>query len=77
MQGQIQKWGNSLGVRIPMRMAKQLQLHPGSVVLIEVENNCIVIQPPKYNLDTMLKGITAKNRHHQIFDDRQEGNEEW
>ncbi len=77
MQSHIQKWGNSLGLRIPMQIAKQLQLQPGSSVTLEIENGRIIIQPPKYDLDTMLKDITAKNLHHQILDDTQLGNEEW
>lgn len=77
MQTHIQKWGNSLGLRIPMQIAKQLQLHQGSSVSIEIENGRMIVQSPKYDLDLMLKNITAKNRHHQIFDDEERGTEEW
>lgn len=77
MQGHIQKWGNSLGLRIPMQLAKQLGLHEGSLVVIEIEDDRIIIRPTKYNLDMMLKDITSKNKHHQILDDEQQGNEEW
>lgn len=77
MEAHIQKWGNSLGLRIPMQIAKQLRLHAGSQVILKIENGQIIIQSPKYNLDEMLKNITNKNRHHQILDDDQQGNEEW
>ena len=77
MQAQIQKWGNSLGLRIPSQFAKQLELHPGSTVTIEIKDRRIIIQTPKYDLDQMLENITSENRHHQIFDDKQHGNEEW
>lgn len=77
MQARIQRWGNSLGLRIPMQIAKQLDLQEGSPVAIEIEHGRIIIQPPKYNLDMMLKEITSKNQHHPIFDDGQQGNEEW
>lgn len=77
MRAHIQKWGNSLGLRIPMQFAKLLQLYPGSSVIIEIENGRIIIQSPKYDLDKMLNDITPKNRHHQILDDEQHGNEEW
>ena len=77
MEGHIQKWGNSLGLRIPMQLAKQLQLHSGSRVTIEIENGRIIIQTPKYNLEMMLKDITMQNQHHQILDDEQQGKEEW
>lgn len=77
MEAHIQKWGNSLGLRIPMQLAKQLKLHQGSPVTIEIEDDRMVIQSPKYNLDTMIADITPENRHHQILDDEQQGNEEW
>lgn len=77
MQGHIQKWGNSLGLRIPIHLAKQLKLQQGSPVTLEIEDGRIIIQSPKYNLDKMLKGITSKNRHHQSFDDEPQGSEEW
>lgn len=77
MQAHIQKWGNSLGLRIPIQIAKQLQLHAGSSVTLEIENGRIIIQSPKYDLDAMLKNVTSKNLHHQILEDRQLGNEEW
>jgi antitoxin MazE len=77
MQTQIQKWGNSLGVQIPVQLAKQLQLHPGSPVTVEIENERIVIQPPKYDLESMLKNIAPDNLHHVVFDDQPTGNEEW
>ena len=77
MHARIQKWGNSLGLRIPIRLAKQLQLHPGSPVMIEIEDGRIIIQPPKYDLDTMLKGIKKQNAHHLLLEDKKQGNEEW
>lgn len=77
MQTHLQKWGNSLGLRIPIQIAKQLKLHQGSSVNLEIEDGKIIIQSPKYQLEKMLKEITPKNRHHQILDDAQQGNEEW
>jgi len=77
MHTHIHKWGNSLGLRIPSQLAKQLNLHHGSSVTLEIENGRIIIQPPKYNLDAMLQKITPKNQHRQVLDDGQKGNEEW
>jgi antitoxin MazE len=77
MEARIQKWGNSLGLRIPMPLAKKLNLHQGSPVTLEIEHGRIIIQPPKYNLEIMLKEINPKNQHRQIFDDEPQGNEEW
>lgn len=65
-------------MRIPLQIVKQLQLHAGSPVTIEIENGRIVIQSPKYDLDTMLNDITPENLHGQMLDDEKVlGNEEW
>lgn len=77
MRARIQKWGNSLGLRIPIRLAKQLHLHSGSLVTIDIEGDQIIIQTQKYDLDTMLEEITSKNMHHQMLEDEARGNEEW
>lgn len=77
MKTQVQKWGNSLGVRIPMHLAKELHLNPGSPIILEIEEGRLVIQTPVYNLEEMLKEVTEKNRHHLLFDDQVVGNEEW
>lgn len=77
MQSHIQKWGNSLGVRIPVHIAKKLHLHPGSSVTLEIEDGRLIVQTPKYSLDTMLEDITPSNLHHELFGDAQKGKEEW
>ena len=77
MQAHIQKWGNSLGLRIPSQWAKQLNLHQGSAVTLEIDQDRLIIQPPKYSLDAMLSEITPKNQHHQILDGDKKGNEKW
>lgn len=76
MQTHIHKWGNSLGVRIPKQLAKQLHLHPGSLVSLQVNDGCLVIQT-EYNLESMLKGITPKTKHRLLLDDGKRGGEEW
>lgn len=77
MQSNIQKWGNSLGIRIPMKLAKKLNLHAGSFVNLEIEDHRLIIQTTRYDLDTMLREITPKNLHHLNLEDEQMGNEEW
>jgi len=77
MQSQVHKWGNSLGLRIPARLAKQLQLHDGSKVSIEVEDGKLIVQAPHYDLEAMCKQITPQNQHHLFFDETSRGKEEW
>lgn len=75
MKTTIQKWGNSLGVRIPNYMAKDLLLENGSSVEIVEEENRIIIQPKtKKSLKEMIKLITDDNIHREAFNLRA-GNE--
>jgi antitoxin MazE len=59
----INKWGNSLGVRIPQPVANQLGFTAGTIVTMEVVDNKIVISPvkKKYQLDELLAGITPES----------------
>ena len=77
MQAHIQKWGNSLGIRIPAHIAKQLHIRLGSPITLAIEHGRLVIEPPQYDLDSMLEGITSKNKHHIALDGSTKGNEEW
>lgn len=50
MSTTIQKWGNSLGVRIPKKIADQVGFEKGSEIeFIIVEGN-IVLRPARYNM---------------------------
>jgi len=77
MESHVQKWGNSLGIRIPKQLANQLHLYPGSPICLEVEDGRLVIQTPKYDLDGMLEAITHENIHHLLLENDQRGGEEW
>jgi len=68
MQATIQKWGNSLGVRIPSLMAKDLALKNGSSVEIIEEDNRIIIQASrKKSLQDVLALVTDENIHSEHF----------
>ncbi|PSB06466.1 AbrB/MazE/SpoVT family DNA-binding domain-containing protein [Pleurocapsa sp. CCALA 161] len=58
----VNKWGNSLGLRIPQPIASKIGLTAGTVVSIEVVNNTIVVSPikKKYSLDELLEGVTPE-----------------
>jgi antitoxin MazE len=68
MKATIQKWGNSLGIRIPSHIAKDLSLINGSPVEIIEEDNRIIIQPKNKNkLHDILNLITDENIHSEQF----------
>ena len=77
METNLQKWGNSVGVRIPYTMIKELKLHNGSLVEIKLNDGHISIYPKKYNLETMLQDIDESHLHTPALDDDSIGNEEW
>jgi antitoxin MazE len=78
MSVKIQKWGNSLGVRIPKAVIEKANLSENSEVEIESKNGTIVISPSKkeYSLDLLLEQIT-KNNLHSEEEFKVEGHEVW
>jgi antitoxin MazE len=78
MKATIQKWGNSLGVRIPSMMAKDLMLENGSEVELIEEADKIIIQPQRtLLLDALLDAINETNLHSEIDVNGPIGNEAW
>jgi antitoxin MazE len=66
MNSTVQKWGNSLAVRIPKPFAEESRLTTGAVIELVMVDGEIVIRPPKkrrQNLEAMLKQVTRKNIH--------------
>lgn len=80
MNTTIQKWGNSLAVRIPRSVAKDSHLHQGSVVDIVLIGGKIVVKPQRqqsYTLKQLLRGVTSRNRHIEQDWGAQAGQEAW
>ena len=77
MLSQVKKWGNSLGVRVPKKIAIQLGFKEGSNINIKVSNNKIIITSNISELDLLLNEINDQNCHSQIFDDSFVGKEIW
>ncbi len=78
MSAKIQKWGNSLGVRIPKTIIDKTKLDEHSEVEIEHKDGNIIIMPvqKKYSLEQLLKKVTKSNLHkEESF--KSEGNEAW
>lgn len=71
MQNTVKKWGNSLGVRLPMHIAAEAGLKNGSNVNIMMSDcGTITITPtrPKYKLSELLKGYEKTNHVHAETD---------
>ncbi len=78
MLAKIQKWGNSLGIRIPKQILKTANLNAESYVDIISTRDSIIIKPKKDPLDVLLDQITNDNLHNVVFDeDDTQSNKEW
>ncbi len=80
MRTKVQKWGNSLALRIPKTFALDAQLENDSVVEISLVDGQIVIKPvstPAWTLEQLLAGVTSGNLHHETDSGDAEGNEVW
>ena len=80
MKTRIQKWGNSLAVRIPRPYAEESQLREDSPVDVSVRNGKLVVAPlvePALSLEELVERITPKNQHHEVESGGPLGNEIW
>jgi antitoxin MazE len=80
MKSRIQKWGNSLAIRIPKAFADQLGFEDNAVVDLVLENGVLTLAPlptTPFSLDTLLEGITDENLHNAIDTGVALGNEVW
>jgi antitoxin MazE len=80
MVATVAKWGNSLAVRIPQNLAREINLAEGSEIELSLVDGALVLKPkrPKrYSLDELIKGITPENLHSKIESGIAVGNEVW
>ncbi len=80
MHVKIQKWGNSLALRIPKSAVIQSKIKNGAMVDVVVEKGKLIASPvkdEKYSLEKLLSGITKKNLHTEVDFGNATGNEVW
>lgn len=66
MTATIQKWGNSLALRLPKALASEAHIAEGSQVeLVRTAEGVLVKarRKPHYRLSKLLAGVTKKNMH--------------
>ena len=66
MQAVVQKWGNSLGFRIPSFWAKDNDVKNGSKVEVIAEKGKMIILPQKKSLEDIMNLVTDENLHSAI-----------
>lgn len=80
MRVQVQRWGNSLALRIPKSFAVELGVEQGTTVELSLVDGKIIVTSAcekEYRLDQLLTGITKKNIHREIKTGRAMGREVW
>jgi antitoxin MazE len=80
MKTTVQKWGNSLGLRIPKAFAKEAAVHEGSPVDLSIVDGKLVVRPippATYALENLLDKVTKRNLHEETTFGTTEGREAW
>jgi antitoxin MazE len=77
MKTSIQKWGNSLALRIPEGLAEKAGLDEGSLIDLQLIEGRLVIVPASDSLDHLLTQINDDNLHDAVDTGDAVGNEVW
>jgi len=80
MRTRVQKWGNSLALRIPKSFADEVGLQNDSAVDVSLVKGKLVIAPvtqSKFTLQQLLAQVTQDNLHGESDTGVAVGNEVW
>ena len=80
MQTRVQKWGNSLALRIPKSFAAEARLGENTPVELSLVQGKLVIQALAHEpltLDELLRGVTDENLHGEWDTGPAVGKEVW
>jgi antitoxin MazE len=76
----VQKWGNSLALRIPKSFAIEVGLLNDTSVDVSLANGKLIVVPiekPSVTLRNLLARVTADNLHHEVDSGPAVGMEVW
>ena len=80
MRVSVQKWGNSLALRIPKAVAEESRIAQGSLVELRLRKGELIVKPlakPTYTLDELLSAVTDDNLHGEVDTGMPTGREAW
>ena len=80
MRCKVQKWGNSLEIRIPKAFANEVGFQQDGEVDISVVDGQLVISQwvgRTPSLEDLLAGVTEDNLHSEVFSGSAVGKEAW
>ena len=79
MRARVQKWGNSLGLRIPKPFAEETGLEVNGEVEISVRGGKLIVKAvePTFTLKSLLERVTPENIHGEVSTGKRVGKEIW
>ncbi len=80
MKTRVQRWGNSLAVRIPKSFAEEVGLEDDSPVDLRLSQGKLVLEPsspPAPSLDELLRKVRKSNLHTEVDTGPAQGREAW
>lgn len=80
MRTRVQKWGNSLALRIPKPLAAEVGLERNSPVEVSLVDGRLVVIPivdPDLRLEQLLAQVTENNLHGEVKTGSAVGKEVW
>lgn len=80
MKARVQKWGNSLALRIPKSFAVEAGLSEDIPVEVSLVDKKVVVEPisaERFLLEDLLRGVTKKNIHAEVKTGPAVGREVW
>ena len=80
MRVPVQKWGNSLALRIPKPLAQDVGVREGTVVDVSISRGRLIAAPsaPRSTpLSDLLRRVTKRNLHGEVETGAAVGHEAW
>ncbi|OGD13215.1 MAG: hypothetical protein A2W20_02960 [Candidatus Aminicenantes bacterium RBG_16_66_30] len=72
MKNRVQKWGNSLAVRIPKSFAEEMGWSDGAPVEMSLDERALIVKTDRertWDLESLMAGVTDENIHDAWEDD--------
>lgn len=80
METRVQKWGNSLAVRLSKHVVRESNIREGTYVAIGVDEGKIILEvkgKKRYSLRSLLAKVKRTNIHREFESDPAVGKEIW
>lgn len=79
MKTTVKRWGNSLAIRLPKVLAKEIAFDEGDEVDITANKGALVFthSRPEYRLNDLLNKVTKTNSHKETDFGKAVGKEIW